>query len=229
MTPTVTQEKEKIDLYCTVVSLVPFDIREEKPGLIPNSFFLPASDMKTPQLLKVGTARHYVYLDQDRGHLPVRTPSTELATSIVRDYITAQQRVAPDAQPALFWIPGNYQVPNQVLKDFPDQVEEALAKQVTWFTRVCQQADDDWHKYHRHTVVSDVQRRMAQILGWSAENHEWMAPNLTAVGVRCPACGTLAMMGAVVCSQCQCILDVERYKTLQFAGQAVQSSTPKGA
>ena len=205
-----------VDLYCTVVSLVPFDIREEKPGLIPNTFYIPASDMKTPQVLKVGTARHYVYLDQDRGQLPVRTPSMELANSIVSDYITAQQRIDADAQPALFWVPGAL-TPQQVLKEHEDEVLGALLKQSRWFVLVCQQADDDWAKYHRHTVVSEIQRKMAQLLGWNPEQHEWMAPNVTAIGARCPACGTLAMMGAVVCAQCQCILDPEKYKTLQFA------------
>lgn len=205
-----------VDLYCTVVSLVPFEIREEKPGLHPNTFFLPASDMHVPQILIVGTARHYVYLDQDRGHLPVRTPSTEVAASVVRDYVTAQQKIGPESQPALFWVPGEKSA-NRVALEHKPEIEAALARQHRWFTLVCQQADDDWQKYHRHTVVSDVQRRMAQILGWNPEQHEWMAPNLTNVGTRCPACGTLAIMGAVVCSQCQCILDAERYKTLQFA------------
>lgn len=205
-----------VDLYCTVVSLVPFEIREEKPGLFPHVFSLPASDMKMPQVLEVGTARHYVYLDQDRGHLPVRTPSTEVATAVVRDYITSQPRVSPDSQPALFWVPGSKN-PVQIIKEHLEQMNESLKKQQRWFTSVCQQADDDWAKYHRHTVVSDVQRKMAQILGWNAEQHEWMSPNVTAIGTRCPACGTLSLMGAVVCSQCQCVLDAERYKTLQFA------------
>ena len=205
-----------IDLKCTVVSLVPWEIREEKPGLIPNSFYLPASDMKVPSVLSVGTSRHYVYLDQDRGHLPVRTPSTEVASSIVRDYVNAQQRVSPDAQPALFWVPSE-KTAIQIVKDHQDLITEALLKQSLWFVAVCQQADDDWAKYHRHTVVSDLQRRMAQILGWNPEQHEWMAPNVTAIGTRCPACGTLAMMGAVICAQCNCVLDAEKYKTLQFA------------
>ena len=205
-----------VDLMCTVVSLVPFDIREEKPGLIPNSFHLPASDMKTPSVLSVGTSRHYVYLDQDRGHLPVRTPSTEVARSIVNDYITAQQRVTPDAHPALFWVPGA-KAASTIIKDHADLITENLLAQSIWFVSVCQQADDDWQKYRRHTVVSDIQRKMAQILGWNPEQHEWMSPNVTSIGIRCPACGTLAMMGAAVCSQCQCILDPEKYKSLQFA------------
>lgn len=205
-----------VDLYCTVVSLVPFDINEEKPGLQPATFFLPASDMKTPSVLKIGTARHYVYLDQDRGHLPVRTLSVEVATSVVRDYITSQMAVGPDSQPALFWVPGDLNA-TQVTLGHQDLIQSSLKKQSKWFTLVCQQADDDWAKYHRHTVVSDVQRRMAQIIGWNPENHEWMAPNLTAIGQRCPACGTMVMMGAIVCASCQCILDNEKYKTLHFA------------
>ena len=205
-----------VDLFCTVVSLVPFDIREEKPGLFPNVFFLPASDMRNPQVLRVGTAKHYVYLDQDRGHLPVRTPATEVAQSVVRDYVTSQQRVGPDSQPALFWVPGDVSA-KKIVDEHTELIVAALERQSKWFTLVCQQADDDWQKYHRHTVVSDVQRKMAQILGWNPEQHEWMSPNLTATGIRCPACGTLALMGASVCPHCQCVLDPERFKTLQFA------------
>ena len=205
-----------VDFYCTIASLVPFPIREEKPGLIPSTFEIPASDMKYPMTLTVGTARHYVYLDQDRGSLPVRTASTEVAESVVVDYIASQQRVGPDAQPAIFWVPGDKN-PDQILIENHKEITDVLRKQSNWFTLVCQQADDDWAKYHRHTVVSDIQRKMAQILGWNPEQHEWMAPDVTAVGIRCPACGTLALMGAAVCSQCQCILDPERYSTLQFA------------
>lgn len=205
-----------LDLYCTVVSLVPFEIREEKPGMLPNSFYIPASDMKFPQTLRVGTGRHYVYLDQDRGHLPVRTPSTEVAASVVRDYVTSQAKVGIDAQPALFWVPGE-KSGTEILKEYNDFVISALAKQNRWFTLVCQQADDDWTKYHRHTVVSDIQRLMATILGWNPDQHEWMAKNATAVGSHCPACGTLLPLGAAVCSSCRCIIDSERFKTLQFA------------
>jgi len=206
----------KVDLYCTVASLVPFPINEEKPGLIPSRFVIPASDMKTPKVLTVGTARHYVYLDQDRGSLPVRTASTEVAESIVQDYITSQQRIEPDAHPAIFWVPGE-KTSEQVQKEFAVQIVDLLKRQQRWFTLICQQADDDWAKYHRHTVVSDIQRKMAQILGWNPEQHEWMSPETTAVGVRCPACGSLSMMGAVICSVCQCVLDPEKYKNLQFA------------
>lgn len=207
-----------IDLFCTVVSLVPFEIREEKPGLIPNSFYIAASDMHFPQVLPVGTSRHYVYLDQDRGHLPVRTPSTEVAASIVRDYVSSQARVGPDAQPALFWIPGS-KTGVEILKDHNDLVLESLTKQTRWFTLICQQADDDWQKYHRHTVVSDVQRKMAQILGWRPEQHGWMSENQMDIGTRCPACGTMTQLGAVICPSCNCVLDVERFKKLQFAGK----------
>jgi uncharacterized protein YqjF (DUF2071 family) len=50
-------------LGCTVVSIVPFKINEQKPGLIPGIFTIEASDGKNPQVLVVQDARHNVYID----------------------------------------------------------------------------------------------------------------------------------------------------------------------
>src|SRR5271170_7711776 len=93
-----------MSLSCTVVSFFPQDIKESKPGLVPPSFFIPASDMKTPSLLKVGTCSHFVYMDESRGSLMVKDPSDIVAKSIVEDFCSSQLGIAEDASPGLFWI-----------------------------------------------------------------------------------------------------------------------------
>lgn len=201
-------------LLCTVVSLMPLELNEEKPGLVPQRFIIPKSDGKIPAVLVVGEARHYVYLDQQRGHLPVRDSPAEVARSLVNDYITSQPRVGPDAHPGLFWVAGEYTA-DGIQKDYSSELAEAERVQNNWFVEICKMADDDFNKFQQHNVVSDFQRKIAQMIGWTTDQHEWMAASLTQGAKKCPACGTVAK--GIVCASCRCVLDPEKYKTLTFA------------
>lgn len=203
------------DVICTVVSLVPFELNEFKPGLLPARYCIPASDGREPQVLHIGTARHYVYLDEARGNLPVRDSATEVARSIVEDYITSQLQVTEVARPGLFWVVGKFSAA-EVKLQFKDRLIQISKGQNNWLTNICTLADDDWNKYHQHNVVSDFQRKAAQMIGWKPEQHLWMAPLTTTQGFSCPACGNLTSQATVVCLSCKCILDPEKYKTLQF-------------
>ena len=204
-------------LNSTVISLVPFDIREEKPGLLPPRYFIPASDMKIPSLLKVGTASHYVYLDQDRGSLRVSDPSNEVARSIVEDYVTSQLGVDDTSKPALFWV-DDVVVPELVMGKYRSTVNELLEFQKNWFTNVARLADNDWIRYHQHNVVSDFQRDCAKHLGWDPDQHEWMAPRILDI-LNCPACGSPIQKNIILCPNCKLILNEQaaKEKNLKFA------------
>lgn len=204
------------ELVCTVASLVPFEIREEKPGLVPPRFYLEASDTKTPKVLLIGDAKHFVYLDESRGHLTVKDSCVDVAASVVNDYISSQLEVTEDARPGLFYVIGEFD-PVGIMVAKRDKVAQAQRLQNNWFLNVCRVADDDWNKYHRHNVVSDFQRKAAQLLGWKPEEHEWMSGTSVINSVRCPSCSTLIGTEVVVCPSCKCILNPEKYKTLQFA------------
>lgn len=204
------------ELFCTVVSLVPVDLREEKPGLVPPRFCIPASDGKHPQVLHIGTATHFVYLDEARGSLPVRNPPDWVAKSVVDDFISAQLRISEVAKPGLFFVAGKWSSV-EIQAKFKVQLEQAWIMQQNWMMEVCKLADDDWNKFHQHNVVSDTQRKFAQMLGWRVEEHEWMSPRTTLQSTMCPSCGKLAPLNAVVCQECKCILDAEKYKELKFA------------
>src|SRR5258708_31153204 len=99
-----------MSLKSTVISFVPFDINEEKPGLYPPRYSISASDVKTPSLLHIETANHFVYLDESRGSLRVPDPSDQVARSVVEDYIESQLSVDDEARPALFWVPDELSV-----------------------------------------------------------------------------------------------------------------------
>ena len=203
-------------LNSTVISFVPFEIREEKPGLLPPRFYIPASDMKIPQLLKVGNAIHYVYLDEGRGNLQVKNPSDIIARSIVEDYKSSQLGIADDAGPAIFWKDKDMSILD-IMQECKDEIAILLQAQKMWFLNIAQIAENDWAKYHQHNVISTFQRRAAEIIGWTSTQHAWMSPITTMKSSPCPACGSAVPNGMVICSNCRCVLDPEKYKELQFA------------
>lgn len=204
-----------MSLISTVVSFVPFDITEWKPGLFPGRFNIKASDMKTPQLLQVGTCNHFVYLDESRGNLPVRNPSDIVANSIVNDYKEGQLGIEETALPALFWVPREITV-EEVLEN-KINVARVLIHQKQWMTNIAMIADDDWRKYQKHNVISDFQRKAALLIGWTSVNHAWLGPMMTMSSKACPSCGLSYSEGLAICPSCRCILDQKKYDQLQFA------------
>lgn len=208
-------EQNKI-IGCTIVSIMPIPLSEQKPGLIPGYFTLEASDGKEPRCLVIKDARHNVYIDDTRGSLSVRDAADEVARSIVEDFIAGQLCISDGVHPGLFWVIGEF-APKQIKEQFSSELTEAKIAQQRWFIEICKMADDDWNRYHQHNVISDSQRKAAELLGYNKESHEWMAPSLVMASQRCPACGFVVSAGIVVCSNCRCILDAEKYKTLQFA------------
>lgn len=201
---------------CTVVSFFPFPLLEEKPGLIPNRFQIPASDTHKPQVLKVTKAMHYVYLDETRGSLQVRDSPDEVARSIVDDFSNAQLGIGEGAKPGLFWVNGDYSA-EQIEKEFKQEIVQAKVAQMKWFQAICRIADDDWNKYHQHNVVSDFQRKAAHLIGWKPEEHTWMNARALENSIKCPSCLTVVDGATVLCPTCKRILKPEEYKADQYA------------
>lgn len=203
-------------LFCTVVSIVPFVISEEKPGLVPCRFFIEASDTIIPQVLHVSNGHHFVYLDESRGNLQVRDSPTEIAKAIVEDYTGSQLRSSENEKPGLFWVMGKKSA-LEILNQHKDELKSAKDRQTRWFVQLCKQAEDDWNRYHQHNAVSDFQRKVAELIGWKSEEHEWMNAHTVLTANNCPACGSLVRPELVICPQCRCVLNAEKFKSLQFA------------
>ncbi len=210
--------KQEDMLKATLVSLCPFEINEVKPGLIPNIYKLPASDEVTPRVCVVGPGRYDVYIDSDRGFLPIPVPAHSIAASVVMDFLVAQLGYSSDCHPALFFVVGVYTAA-EVAKEFQAEIKAALRAQSQWYEQLVTVADDDWEKIRQHTAISDTQRFAARKLGlkrdWLIEASE--VPTAAEIATkRCPGCGAPAG-DVVVCPTCRCILDPIRYATLKFA------------
>lgn len=188
-----------MSLESTVVSLVPFEITAHKPGLYPPYFHIKASDMKRPELLPVGTAYHFTYLDETRGSLRIPDPSDIVARAIVDDYINSQLSVDDEAAPALFWVPEKLNV-DEVLDIYKVEIARRLIKQKKWFLNVSILADTDWTRYHQYNVISAFQRKCADFIGWNSKEHEWMSPQTTMRSNPCPYCGVSVPLELPTCS-----------------------------
>ena len=200
-----------MSLDCTVISLVPVHICEEKPGLFPPRFVIEESDCVIPQVLHISSATHYVYLDEARGMLQVKDPSDVVAKAIVQDFCTSQIGVDDDSGPALWWIDERLNA-DEVLTNQKNVIGEKKARQQRWFVNLVRMADDDWTRYHKHVVISDFQRKIATILGLDPEAHEWMAPLALQDGRvdLCPFCGSAIVKTAVICSSCHQVINYKR-------------------
>lgn len=206
---------------CTVVSILPYEIREPKPGLNPGEFLIPASDGKVPTCLIISEGTYGIYLDGDRGTLRARTPSTEVSRSIFEDYISSQLAVDNDAKPGLFALPGVIK-PSDFETD--EELKEILAdifrQQNNWFERLVKMADDSWNRYHQHGAITDLQRYAVKALG-RADSVEWMktSSQVRMTDKKCPACRITVDGEAVICSSCGCVLNEEEYNKLVFASK----------
>lgn len=200
----------------TVVSLVPVEINEFKPGLIPEYTIIPAAKSGDFEILHVQDAAHILYLDSERGSRFIPEPVSEYARAICEDYIAGQVEVSREdnAFPGLFWVFGKL-TKDQIKTNHKAEFAAALQSQIRWFERLIRRADDSWSEARKHDHIAKIMRIAAREL---KIEREWLFEDLQMGNVQCPACNSLlGTVMPIVCPNCRCILDKERHKTLSFA------------
>ncbi len=199
---------------CTVISLVPFDINEFKPGVHPRRYDIPASIGGKPQVLVIETGISFVSVADGRPALQMTAGSADIARAVVDDYIGSQIGVDEGAAPGLAWVNGRWTA-EEVVAKFPDILLELEGRNNQWFLRLVRTADDDWARYHSHRVISDMQRTACKLLSF---DREWnVEVKEQPKGIRCPGCGSIAIAGTAVCGICKCVLDKVAHAKLTFA------------
>jgi hypothetical protein len=222
---------------CTVVSMLPYPLCEEKPGLVPGTFKIPYTAPGDITLLNVERCTHAVYLDSNRPRLIVTDPSDLVAKSIAYDHKVAMICYeAGIAEPGIDWVWGEY-LPDQNGKQAlaaanPTLLKEMLEKQMEWYTRLLKMADDDWATYRKHKFITDLQRTAARVLGQL--DREWMLEQRIEESLsKCKFCFSQVHPEACICYSCHGILDQERYKkeflgvgTIEKVAPAAQTVRP---
>lgn len=204
----------------TIVSIIPIGTKETKPGLYPSIYTIPPCiNDNEPVLVHVESAVHLVNLPDDRPPMRVLTPSWEVCRSIVEDFFDGQLQIDDDSRPGLAFVKSQ----EVNLSDFKtDSRLQALLKHLKEMQRnhymlVVRTADDDWTHYHSHKVISDYQRFAARALGLHVKKEWAVSITTNTMPNTCPACMTPVPVGIIVCPTCKCVIDVEKFKNLQFA------------
>jgi len=211
--------RETVDPSATVISMVPFEINEFKPGMTPGNFHLDMAPVDGFTTLLVKKCRHGVYLDENRPVLIVPTAPEEVAEAICFDYKKGQMGLKlEEAEPALFWVPGDFTDPSthaQLKSQFAADFREAAEKQIRWFKVLVEQADDSWSKFHLRGIISLPQKIAAQRLKL---NREWLLEGEVELALsECPVCFQKVHPKAILCRGCNNVLKPEEYKKHQFA------------
>jgi len=199
----------------TLISVVPFPIQEFKPGIYPGFFEIGACNNDIPQLLTIGDSIYHVEIDENRT-ISVKCPSEDIAKSIIEDHVTSNlaYSVEEDAAPGFFWKPGEHDL-GSIISKFGKDLEYHRGRQLRWFKKLVEMADDDWEKTRQHKFISDIQRYAAKSLKLI---RPWIISTITDQGlIKCPACVGSISSQAIVCQFCKCIINMDKYKTLQFA------------
>ena len=202
----------------TVVSLLPYELNEFKPGMTPSEFHVPKMEGDFPGTCIVERGYHKVYLDDSRPRLEVPVPSDELAAAICRDHITSMLAVVPgEAEPGLFWVSGRYEKKDvkRLLAEHWEKVEAAKQRQLLWFQRLIEEADDAWARHGEHKLITDVMRLAA--IQCKLERPWISQQEIERALSECPVCYSTVHPKAVVCGVCKAILKPEEHKKLQFA------------
>ena len=190
----------------TIISLFPGPIKETKPGLIPDTFEIPESDGKTPEILHVTEVNSALYIGDGKTFMLTHTVK-EIADSIVNDFCNGFIEADDEHKPAIFWVLGKHSKETVPIQ-FKKEIAEAVRKQRAWLQKLVTSADDDFQKHGQHRGISDLQRKAAMILGLT--NKPWYISPEPTVYTKCPACSTMVDEASAICHNCKYTINAEK-------------------
>ena len=187
----------------TVVSLLPIELNEKKPGIYPGHFTIPAAKGEDFEILNLANSVAHVYMDESRGSMTIVQESEVVAKSIVDDYINSCIAVdkLESVIPGLFWVEGEFNKPG-ILSKFPEKIKEAKFNQSKWFHALVKMADDDWARNRSHKSITPLQKLAATSLEQFLGKKEWASVVDVQAYKACKFCTSQIPNEAVVCPVC---------------------------
>lgn len=186
---------------CTIVSLLPYPLNEDKP-IDHGSFHMAPAAKDDFEILVIGDKIEFTrnfYVSFDRGNLKLPVDPEEVARAIVEDHLRATVQTGPDARPGLFYLPGIL-TKEEVKSKHKVILDKARKEQNNWYGKLVKAADDTWQRYRRHNMITDQHRYAANALGLKREWAEEMKAENT---VQCVYCTSLISDSALVCPVCR--------------------------
>lgn len=200
----------------TIVSLLPIQLNEFKPGLYPGQFQIPPVETGDFNILPVVDSIFYVSFALDnRPPMKITETAETVAASVVTGFVSTSLGTSNDAEPGLFWVPDHLDKKAIALKHVME-LNQAKVKQTKWFLNLVRIADDEWVKSGKmHRSISSLQRAAAKFLNLE---RDWFIEVATATGpTYCPACKVGIHPAAVICSHCRTVINEAEYKKFKVA------------
>src|SRR6266704_2213429 len=126
--------------FATIVSLLPFELIESKPGLNPNEYIIRKADGDKFGLTIIPNDVFYLVNPdlladaKEVRNIKVPVPAIEIAQSIITDYISALLgAAAPDAMPGLLALRGNFTDRKTVATEYMKELMMLRSAQNQWF------------------------------------------------------------------------------------------------
>jgi hypothetical protein len=197
---------------CTVFSIYSKQIEERKPTIQPGFFVIPAGSYEAPSRLVVGPSSWWREVDLDQPLLEIPHGSVTIAESIVRDYVIGLLGRDNDAQPGIFWVPGDISI--KQLKSDPKYIavlDQANKMQDKWYENLVKLADVGWARTNGNPMaINDDMRFAAKAL--RLDHKDWMTDFKQMQTVACIACGHARNPKFPICSNCHTIVDMDLYQ-----------------
>lgn len=199
----------------SVISILPYEIRESKPNLYPGNFTIPAGNVLAPGVLSVAVSRFYIPMAFGAPSMTAHSPAYEVARSIVNDYVGALLGAGEDMRPGIFVVDKRYKSSEEAKADLINELPKHLEAQRKWFFSLVNMADQDFRKHGRIDAVSDLQKLAAKEL--NIRDRPWLQ-DITQLSINnCPACFAPVNALAAICGSCRYVLDEAKYAKMKFA------------
>jgi hypothetical protein len=189
---------------CTIVSIFPKEIYEEKPTIEPSKFLIPAGSFESPAILVVGSSSWWKDIDVDQPMLEIPNSSIQIADSVIKDYCNGMLGCnMGDCMPGLFFVLGEHTVLDIKMK-YKEKLKDVKDKQDNWYRVLVRLADSLWSRTSGNPLaIWEEMRVAAKALNFN--DKPWLKDFQTAELIRCVACGSLRNPEYPICPTCKSI------------------------
>jgi hypothetical protein len=202
---------------CTIVSIFPKEIFEEKVTLFPGKFHIPAGTFEEPAILVISSSSWWKDYDFEQPLLEIVNSSIQIADSVIKDYCNGMLGCnMSDSMPGLFFILGEHTIMEIKMK-YKKKLEDVKLKQDNWYRILVRLADSLWARTAGNPLaIWDEMRLAARSL--NLNDKPWLKDYAQAQLVRCSACGGMRDPNYPICSVCKSIdITHPMAKELKFA------------
>lgn len=187
---------------CTIVSILPKEVKEVKYTIEPGVFNIPAGTPEKPAILVVGPSSWWKMIDSEQPMVEIPCSSIQVADSVIKDYCNGMLGCdMSNAMPGLMFVMGEKNI-MQIQMEYKTTLEELNTKQNNWFKILCRLGDSLWARSnHNPLVISDEMRMAAKML--NEDSKPWIGAFEAEKLINCVACGGLRNPLYPVCQSCK--------------------------